>query len=205
MGLLSSLAGSILRGGLLKQLGKGAIKGLKGSAGKLVKGIKRQGVNIVRKGKKTVAQVKELPSAISRGKQLSGAFKNMPLKDRIVNVSRVINNQLEKAGKSALSKDSAERLAKSLGQVVKKAKVNKTLNTLLRNARKNETWGSWLGRNANKLGSNSKNLIQRVAREAGENIAVERGLGLGAKVALGVGGTAVSGAVSGAVIANQKK
>ncbi len=171
----------------------------------IAKGIKRQGVNIVRKGKKTVAQIKELPSAISTGKQLSGAFKNMPLKNRIVNVAKVINNQLEKAGKSALSKDAGERLAKSLGQVVKKAKVNKSLNTLLRNARKNETWGSWLGRNANKLGSNSKNLIQRVAREGAENIAVDKGLGLGAKVALGVGGTAISGAVSGAVIASQKK
>jgi hypothetical protein len=205
MGLFSSLAGSILRGGILKNLGKGAIKGLKGSAGKLVKGVKRQGVNIVRKGKKAIAQVKELPSAISRGKQLSGAFKNMPLKTRISNVAKVINNQLEKAGKSALSKDAGERLAKSLGQVVKKAKVNKTLNTLLRNARKNESWRGWLGRNASKLGGDSKALIQRVAREAGENIAVDRGLGLGAKVALGVGGTAVSGAVSGAVIASQKK
>ena len=205
MGFLSSLAGSVLRGGILKQLGKGAVKGIKGSIGKIAKGVKRQGVNIVRKGKKALAQIKELPSAISRGKQLSGAFKNMPLKTRISNVAKVINNQLERAGKSALSKDAGERLAKSLGQVVKKAKVNKSLNTLLRNARKNETWGSWLGRNANKLGGNSKNLIQRVAREGAENLALDKGLGLGAKVALGVGGTAVSGAVSGAVIASQKK
>ena len=205
MGLFSSIGGSILRGGLMKSLGKGIIKGLKGSGKKIVKGIKRQGVNIVRKGKKTTAQIKELPSAISRGKQLSGAFKNMPLKDRITNVARVINNQLEKAGKSALSLDSAERLSKSLGQVVKKAKVNKALNTLLKNARKNETWGSWLSRNASKLGGESKALIERVAREGAENLAVDKGLGLGAKLALGLGGTAVSGAVSGAVIASQKK
>jgi len=204
MGFLSSLAGSILKGGLIKNLGKGAIKGLKGSAGKIVKGIKRQGVKAVRGVKKGVAQIKELPSAISKGKQLSGAFKNMPLKDRITNVSKVINNQLKQAGQKALSKDSAERLSKSLVNVVKKAKVNKALNTLLKNARKNESWGSWIGRNANKLGTNSKNLIQRVAREGAENIAVDKSLSTLGKVGLGLGGSAVAGATT-AVILDKKK
>ena len=203
MGFLSSLAGSILKGGIIKNLGKGAIKGLKGSAGKIVKGIKRQGVKAVRGIKKGTAQIKEIPEALSKAKQLSGAFKNMPLKNQITNLSRVFNNQLKEAGKKALSADSAERLSKSLLNVVKKAKVNKTLNTLLKNARKNETWGSWLGRNANKLGSNSKNLIQRVAREAGENVVVDKSLSTLGKVGLGLGSSTIA-AVTTAVIVDKK-
>ena len=204
MSFLSSLAGSILKGGIIKNLGKGAIKGLKGSAGKIFKGVKRQGVRAVRGIKKGTAQIKEIPEALSKTKQLAGAFKNMPLKNQITNLSRVFNNQLKQAGQKALSQDSAERLSKSLLNVVKKAKVNKTLNTLLKNARKNETWSSWLGRNANKLGSNSKNLIQRIAREGAENIAVDKSLSTLGKLGLGLGGATISGITS-AVIIDKKK
>ncbi len=204
MSFLSSLAGSVLKGGLIKKLGKKVVKGLKGSAGKIVKGIKRGGVKVVRGIKKGVAQIKELPTAIAKGKQLSGAFKNMPLKDRIINVSRVINNQLKQAGKKALSKDSAERLSKSLVKVVEKANVNKSLTKMLKNARKSESFLDWGGRNLSNLTGSAKKAVQNLMREGAENIAVDKSLSTLGKIGLGLGSSAVGGATT-AVIIDKKK
>ena len=87
MSFLSSIGGSVIRGGLIKGALKGAVKGLKSGAGKIVKGVKRGSKKImkgIKKGtdkvvlgaKKLGAQIKALPDSFKRAK--SAAFPKKP-------------------------------------------------------------------------------------------------------------------------------
>jgi hypothetical protein len=64
MSLFSSIGKSIVRGGLVKGLGRGAVKGLKRGTGKVIKGVKSSAPKIVRGIKSGTAQVRALPTAL---------------------------------------------------------------------------------------------------------------------------------------------
>tara|TARA_R100001463_G_scaffold22320_3_gene53508 strand:+ start:747 stop:1388 length:642 start_codon:yes stop_codon:yes gene_type:complete len=201
---------SIFRGGAIKNLAKKAVKGVKnlftGGGSKVVKGIKRGGTKVVRGIKKTKAQVKEIPKAVGKAKQLakSGALASQSAKDKTKILGTFINNQLKKAGKTALTKDASERLAKKLSKnlvpVLRKQAKDKSFKKILANARKNETWTRWLGRNASKLSREGRQVASNLAREAGENLAVDQTLSMGAKLGIGLGSSAVGSAVTAGVV-----
>ena len=206
---------SIFRGGAVKNLGNKAVKGIKGlftkSAGKVVKGVKRGGTKVVRGIKKTKAQAKALPETLTKGKELYKLTKTMnrPLKERVSMTKTFINNNLNKVGKEALRADGLERLANKLQKnvipVVKLRAKDATLKKLLKNSRAGESWSKWFARNGSKLGTQSKNLVQNIIREGGENLAVDATMGLGSKLLIGGATAGVSaGTTAGIVKATEK-
>jgi len=205
---------SIFRGGAIKNLGKKAVKGIKGlftkGGSKVVKGLKRGGTKVVRGVKKTKAQAKAIPETITKGKELYKLTKTMnrPLKERISMTKTFMKNNLSKVGKKALKEDGLERLASKLQKnvipLVKLKAKDATFKKLLKNSRSNEGWLSWFGRNGNKLGRQTKGLVQNIIREGGENLAVDATMGLGQKLLVGTATAGVSaGATAGIVKGTQ--
>jgi len=205
---------SIFRGGAVKNLGKKAVKGIKGlftkGGSKVAKGLKRGGVKVVRGLKKTKAQAKAIPETITKGKELYKLTKTMnrPLKERVSMTKTFMKNNLNKVGKEALRKDGLERLATKLQKnvipVVKLRAKDATLKKLLKNSRAGESWSKWLGRNGSKLGSQAKGLVQTIIREGGENLAVDATLGLGQKLLVGTATAGVSAGATAGIVEGTK-
>ena len=205
---------SIFRGGAVKNLGKKAVKGIKGlftkGGSKVAKGLKRGGVKVVRGVKKTKAQVKAIPETITKGKELYKLTKTMnrPLKERVSMTKTFMKNNLSKVGKEALRKDGLERLATKLQKnvipVVKLRAKDATLKKLLKNSRAGESWSKWLGRNGTKLGSQAKGLVQTIIREGGENLAVDATMGLGQKLLVGTATAGVSAGATAGIVEGTK-
>ena len=150
MSFVSNIGKSIVSGGAVKAVGKNVVKGIKGGAGKVVKGIKRKlAPQLVRGIKSSSAQTQALPTAIREavviGKKLPAGFGTS-------NTARVMLNKvsqnLAKASKGALNKDAAERLAKKLAKNLADKKKAKVLRDILKNARAGEKWGEYMARNA---------------------------------------------------------
>ena len=205
---------SIFRGGAIKNIGKKAVKGIKGlftkGGSKIAKGLKRGGVKVVRGVKKTKAQAKAIPETLTKGKELYKLTKTMnrPLKERISMTKTFINNNLNKVGKEALRADGLERLANKLQKnvipVVKLRAKDATLKNLIKNSRKNEGWAKWFGRNGNKLSSQAKGLVQNIIREGGENLAVDATMGLGQKLLVGTATAGVSAGATAGIVEGTK-
>lgn len=205
---------SIFRGGAIKNIGKKAVKGIKGlftkGGSKVVKGLKRGGTKVVRGVKKTKAQVKAIPETITRAKALNKQAKRFTMsnKERKGIVMDFIKKNMKDVGNQALREDGLARLASKLQKnvipLVKLRAKDATLKNLIKNSRKNEGWLKWLNRNGNKLGRESKALVQNIIREGGENLAVDATMGLGQKLLVGTATAGVSaGATAGIVKGTQ--
>ena len=205
---------SIFRGGAIKNIGKKAVKGIKGlftkGGSKVVKGIKRGGVKVVRGVKKTKAQVKAIPETITRAKALNKQAKRFTMsnKERKGIVMDFIKKNMKDVGNKALREDGLERLASKLQKniipLVKLRAKDSALKNLIKNSRKNEGWLKWLNRNGNKIGRQSKALVQNIIREGGENLAVDASMGLGQKLLVGTATTAVSSGVTAGIVEGTK-
>jgi len=205
---------SIFRGGAIKNIGKKAVKGIKGlftkGGSKVVKGIKRGGVKVVRGVKKTKAQVKAIPETITRAKALNKQAKRFTMsnKERKGIVMDFIKKNMKDVGNKALREDGLERLASKLQKniipLVKLRAKDSALKNLIKNSRKNEGWLKWLNRNGNKLGRQSKALVQNIIREGGENLAVDASMGLGQKLLVGTATTATSAGVTAGIVEGTK-
>ena len=216
MNVITDLAPSIIRGKAVKE----TVKGLKAGAKQAIKGFKRQGVpKIVRGLKSKLAKVKALPSALYRGGELIKATQQLGVtKTQAFHLlSEQLGKDLAKASKTALSKDAAERLASKLIMGVRESrkskgneKIRKLLKEILKQARKNESWGQLAARKANgtvQLGGKAANYVRGLLRGGAENIAIDKSISLAEKaLAAGVGGVA-TGATTAAIInrTNKKK
>ena len=198
MSLFSSIAKSVIRGGLVKGVGRAAIKGLKRGTGKVVKGVKSSMPKIVRGVKSGTAQVRALPTALKEAVEISS---KLPKGFGASNTMRVainkISQNLSKASKTALSKDSVERLSSKLAKALTDKKQSKVLKNILKNARKNETWKSYLGRNVNV----GKDWIKSAVRCSAENVAIDKSISIAGRALAGV---ATTGASVGAGVAISK-
>ena len=165
------LAKSIVRGGAVKALVKKAVKGLKGGIGKIIKGAKSSSVKTTRGLKSGAAQAAALPEAVSGG---FGFVKTLPKGFGTGNTLQVFKNvvarDLAKASRTALSQDSAQRLAAKFAKVMTNKNQGKVLRQILKNARANETWGQYLKRMGRKGGVLTQELIQGGA----ENVAIDQ-------------------------------
>ena len=205
MGFLSNLGKSIVSGGAVKEVGKNVVKGIKGGAGKVAKGLKRKlAPKLVRGIKSSSAQTQALPTAIREAVAIGRA---LPAGFGTSNTTRVMINKLSQnlanASKGALNKDAAERLAKKLAKNLTDKKKAKVLKDILKNARAGETWGKYLARNA-KVGAG---LVKSVIKGGAENIAIDKSISLTSKLlGAGVGGVA-TGVTTAAIInrTNKKK
>jgi len=201
MSIFTSIGKSIARGGIVKGVVKGAVKGIKGGTGKVVKGIKSSMPKIVRGVKSGTAQVRALPKAVQEAVEISS---KLPKGFGASNTMRVavnkISQNLAKASKTVLSKDSAERLSSKLAKALTDKKQSKVLKNILKNARANETWGSYLGRGA-KVG---QSWIKGAVRGGAENIAIDKSISLAGKVLAGTATTA-GGVASGVAISKATK
>ena len=223
MSLLGSIGGSILRGGLIKRFGKKLAKGVVRGAGKITKGIKRGGVKLTRGIKRLGAQIKALPDSFKRAKasafpkkpQVMGITKQGKVMITKAPVGRTTSEQIEtffkqfsrwqtRAGKKALSKDTAERLAKPLGNLIARRQQQSALNNILKNARAGETWGKWASRNAGKLAGKSKELVNNIIKEGGSNIAVDQSLKYAGRAGLGLATSATTAGITAGVIESKK-
>lgn len=198
MSLFSSIGKSIVRGGLVKGAGRAAVRGLKRGTGKVVKGVKSTMPKIVRGIKSGTAQLRALPTALKEAVEIGS---KLPKGFGTGNTMRVainkISQNLSKASKTALSKDSAERLSNKLAKALVDKKQSKVLKDILKNARKNETWKSYLGRNVNV----GKDWIRGAVRGGAENIAIDKSISIAGKALAGV---ATTGASVGAGVAIAK-
>tara|TARA_R100000664_G_C2740325_1_gene128930 strand:+ start:709 stop:1380 length:672 start_codon:yes stop_codon:yes gene_type:complete len=223
MSLLGSIGGSILRGGLIKGLGRKLVKGLSRGAGKIAKGIKRGAIKASRGFKRLGAQIKSLPDSFTRAKaaafpkkpQVMGITKKGKVMITKAPVGRTTSEKVEtffkqfsrwqtRSGKRALSKDSAERLAGPLGKLMARKQQKSALNNLVKNARAGETWGAWASRNASKLAGKSKDLVNNIIKEGGSNIVVDQSVKYAGRAGLGLGTAAVSGAVTAGIVEGKK-
>jgi len=187
MSFITNLGKSALRGGLVKSIGKAVVKGVKRGAGKVVKGIKGSMPKIVRGIKSGTAQIRALPKAVKEAFELTA---KLPKGFGVGNTMRVavnkISQNLAKASKGALSKDSATRLASKLAKALSNKKQSKVLKDILKNARANETWGQYIARGA-KAG---QSWIKGAVRGGAENVAIDKSLSLAGKGLAGLAGTA---------------
>ena len=202
MSFLTTIGKSLIRGKAVRELVKGGIKGLKSVGGRLTKGLKQGGVRATRGVKSASAQVRALPTAVSEG---LGFIKTLPPNFGTGNTIQVFKNvvsrDLAKASKTALAKDSAERLSARLAKVLGKEQQREALQTIFRNARANETWLNYSTRNLGKVPTWVKGFI----REGGENIVIDQ---TASAIAKGLGAVATAGttgAVTGAVVAKKNK
>ena len=189
MSWVSNIAKSAVRGGVVKSIGKGVVKGLKRGAGKIVKGVKSTMPKIVRGVKSGTAQITELPTAVKEAFELTA---KLPKGFGAGNTMRVainkISQNLAKASKGVLSKDSAERLASKLAEALTNKQQTKVLRNILKNARANETWGQYIARGA-KAG---QSWIKGAVRGGAENVAIDKSISLAGKALAGVAGTATT-------------
>ena len=201
MSIFSSVAKSVARGGALKAIGKATVKGLKSGTGRVVKGIKSNIPKIVRGSKSASAQVRALPTALKEAVEIGS---KLPKGFGAGNTMRVainkISQNLSKASKTALSKDSAERLSNKLAKALVDKKQSKVLKDILKNARKNETWKSYLGRNVNV----GKGWIRGAVRGSAENVAIDKSISIAGRALAGVATTGAS-VGTGVVIAKATK
>tara|TARA_R100001591_G_C4295982_1_gene169033 strand:+ start:12 stop:683 length:672 start_codon:yes stop_codon:yes gene_type:complete len=223
MSLLSSLGGSIIRGGLIKGLGRKLVKGIARGATKITKGIKRGAIKATRGFKRLGAQIKALPDSFTRAKgaafpkkpQVMGITKKGKVMITKAPVGRSFKEQVEtffkqfsrwqtRAGKKALSKDSAERLAQPLGKLIARQQQKSALNNILKNARAGETWGAWASRNAGKLAGKSKDLVKNIIKEGGSNIAVDQSLKYAGRAGLGVATSATTAGITAGIVESKK-
>lgn len=188
MGFFSSIAKSVIKGGVVKGLVKGAVKGIKRGVGKVVKGVKSTAPKIVRGIKSGTAQVKALPKALKEAVSISA---KLPKGFGAGNTMRVainkITQNLAKASKGVLSKDSAERLSAKLAKALSNKKQSKVLKDILKNARANETWGKYLAR----VGGKGGNWIKSAVRGGAENMAIDKSISIAGKA---LGGLLTTGA-----------
>mgnify|MGYP000675007149 CR=1 FL=1 len=198
MGFFSSIAKSVVKGGLVKGAIKAVGKGIKTGAGKVVKGLKSTAPKIIRGIKSGTAQVRALPKAVKEAVSISA---KLPKGFGASNTMRVainkISQNLSKASKTALSKDSVERLSSKLAKALTDKKQSKVLKNILKNARKNETWKSYLGRNVNV----GKDWIKSSVRGSAENVAIDKSISIAGRALAGV---ATTGASVGAGVAISK-
>ena len=109
-----------------------------------------------------------------------------------------------RAGKKALSKDSAERLAQPLGKLIARQQQKSALNNILKNARAGETWGAWASRNAGKLAGKSKDLVKNIIKEGGSNIAVDQSLKYAGRAGLGLATSATTAGITAGIVESKK-
>ena len=198
MGFFSSIAKSVVKGGLVKGAIKAVGKGIKTGAGKVVKGLKSTAPKIVRGIKSGTAQVRALPKALTEAVSISAKLpKGFGTGNTLRVAANKISQNLTKASKGALNKDAAERLSAKLAKGLTNKKQSKVLKDILKNARANETWGSYLGRGA-KVG---QSWIKGAVRGGAENIAIDRSISIAGKA---LGGLLTTGAGVGAGVAISK-
>ena len=207
MSLLSSVLGSVVRGGIIKEGAKRAVKGIKGGVKAVIKGVKRGAVKTVRGIKSGVAQIKSLPKGIERAKVMykinPDGWAKVPTAEKIKRMVERVNMVRIDAGKKALTKDSAERMLRAVQKLGTQAKAKKSLQKILQNARKGETWGEY----AMRLGGDAKKAILGVAKGGAENVAIDQTAQILGKGALGLGSGVVAGATTATILdaKNKKK
>lgn len=200
MSWVSNIVKSAVRGGVAKAIVRAGTKGLKQGAGKIIKGLKSSMPKVVRGVKSGSAQLRAIPKALQEAVEIGS---RLPKGFGAGNTMRVainkISQNLAKASKTALSKDSAERLSAKLAEALTNKQQTKVLRNILKNARANETWAQYLGRGA-KAG---QSWIKSAVRGGAENIAIDKSISLAGK-ALAATATTGAGVATGVVIAKSK-
>lgn len=200
MSWASNIAKSAVRGGVIKSIGKGVVKGIKQGAGKIVKGLKSSVPKVVRGVKSGSAQLRAIPQAVQEAVEISA---RLPKGFGAGNTMRVainkISQNLAKASKTVLSKDSAERLSAKLAEALTNKQQTKVLRNILKNARANETWGNYLARGA-KVG---ESWIRGAVRGTAENVVIDKSIILAGQ-GLAAVATTGAGVATGVVIAKSK-
>jgi len=200
MSILSSVLGSVVRGGIIKEAGKQAVKGIKGGFKQIVKGVKRGAVKTVRGIKSGVAQIKSLPKGVERARVMykinAEGWAKIPTAEKIKRMVERVNKVRIDAGQKALTKDSAERMLRAVQKLGTQAKAKKSLQKILQNARKGETWGEY----AMRLGGDAKKAILGVAKGGAENVAIDQTAQILGKGALGLGSGVVAGATTATIL-----
>jgi hypothetical protein len=200
MNVLGNVVGSIVRGGIIKAGAKKLVKGIKTGAGKIVKGLKRQVNRGKRFGKQLTAEVKSIPTGVGRIKQMIKIYpdawaKKTPYEKVTAMLDRVNKVRFD-AGKKALKKAKQEDLVRLLQKTGTTVKAKKSLQQILKNARKDETWGQMTSR----LTGEAKKLFGGVAKGGMENVAIDQTLQILGKGALGLGSGVVAGVTTAKVM-----
>lgn len=204
MNVIGSAIGSVIRGGVVKQAVKTAVKGLKGVGKKTIKGIKQGIGKLTRATKQRVAEVKSIPTGVGRIKQMIKIYpeawaKKTPYEKVTAMIDRVNMVRVD-AGKKALKLAKQEDLIRLLQKTGTTIQAKKSLQQILKNARKAETWGEY----ATRLTGDAKKLFGGVAQGGMENVAIDQTLQILGKGALGLGGGAVAGATTAAILDKKK-
>jgi len=223
MSFLSSIGGSILRGGLVKNLGKKLVKGISRGAGKIVKGVKRGATKASLGVKRLGAQIKALPDSFKRAK--AAAFPKKPqvmgitkkgkvmitkapvgrsFKEKVSTFFKQLTRWQKRAGDKLVKKEQAQRLAKVLNNIYPANKLTSKWKNLTAKLKPGETWLQAGKRRLFDAVSGGKKLLNTALKEGAENIAVDQTLKMAGAVGLGLGGAAVAGAATGAVIESKK-
>jgi len=204
MNVIGSAIASVVRGGIVKQGVKSAVKGLKGAGKKVIKGIK-QGVGKITRGtKQRVAEIKSIPTGVGRIKQMIKIYpeawaKKTPYEKVTAMIDRVNKVRLD-AGKKALKLAKQEDLVRLLQKTGTTIQAKKSLQQILKNARKAETWGQY----ASRLTGDAKKLFGGVAQGGMQNVAIDQTLQILGKGALGLGSGAVAGVTTAAIMDKKK-
>tara|TARA_R110002020_G_scaffold165110_3_gene352419 strand:- start:1645 stop:2340 length:696 start_codon:yes stop_codon:yes gene_type:complete len=231
MSFLSSLGGSVLRGGLIKGAIKGLIKGTKAGAGKIVKGFKRGGKKIMKGIKKGIgnislgarklgAQIKALPDSFTRAK--SAAFPKKPqvmgitkkgkvmitkapvgrsFKEQVDTFFKQLTRWQKRAGDKVVRKEQANRIAKVLDKVMRN---EKKWEKVVKQLKPNDTFMSRATQRVLGAIEGGKQLIKTMLKEGAENVTVDQTFKMAGVAGLGLTGAAISGATTGAVIESKK-
>lgn len=193
---LENLIKSAVRGGAVKGL-------IRAGVPKLVKGLKRSGIQLIRGIKGTSAQARALPRAVSEAfKDVRYGSMHFPMTTRemLKEFTEQVSYDLAAASKTALKQDAAQRIAARLAKVLGNKQQSKALENILKNARANETLGGYAARNLGKVPKFFKSLI----REGAENVAIDQ-TGQAILKGLGAVATAATAGGVGALVANKTK
>jgi len=205
MSLLSSVLGSVVRGGIIKEGAKQAVKGIKGGVKAVVKGVKRGAVKTVRGIKSGVAQIKSLPKGVERARVMwkinPEGWAKIPTAEKIKRMVERVNKVRIDAGQKALTKDSAERMLKAIQKLGTATKAKKSLQTIMKNVRAGETYKEAGLRIAGDLGK----WFRGVAQAGGENVAIDQTAQILGKGAMGLGGGVVAGATTATILDAKNK
>lgn len=206
--ILGNVLGSVVRGAIIKEGIKSVGRGIKSAAKGAVRGVKSTVNKIIRGGKVKAAEIKSIPTGISRVKQMIKVYpeawaKKTPYEKVTAMLDRV-NLVRVQAGQKALTKIKQEELVRLFQKLGTQAKAKKSLRKILENAtsakRAGETWGELMAR----VGGDAKNALMGVVKGGAENVAVDQTAQLLGKGALGLGSGVVAGATTAAIIDKKK-
>lgn len=223
MSLLSSIGGSILRGGLIKNLGKKIAKGVVRGAGKITKGIKRGATKTSLGFKRLGAQIKALPDSIKRA--TASAFPKKPqvmgitkkgkvmitkapvgrsFKEKVSTFFKQLTRWQKRAGDKLVKREQAQRLSKVLNEIYPANKLTKKWQNLTAKLKPNETWLQAGKRGLFNAVEGGKKLLNTALKEGAENIAVDQTLKIAGRAGLGLATSATTAGITAGIIESKK-